>query len=190
MVPITIILSEWFRRKSSNAYKNVRDKISEVLSDLQESLAGIRIITAHNRRKYNVSKHTNIVGEHKDANLEAVQAASVYTPGTEAIAIIGRALVLIVGGRMVLNGELEIGELTAFLLYLVFFTPIQTLTQLYNGYQQGQAAVAKLRDLLRQYLLFLKIPLRNQFLIFRVKLSLRMSISPTMTKHLFLKISI
>tara|TARA_B100000519_G_scaffold129658_1_gene112048 strand:- start:1226 stop:2176 length:951 start_codon:yes stop_codon:yes gene_type:complete len=50
---------------------------------------------------------------------------------------------------MVLNGELEIGELTAFLLYLgAFFTPIQTLTQLYNGYQQGQAAVAKLRDLL------------------------------------------
>ena len=50
---------------------------------------------------------------------------------------------------MVLNGELEIGELTAFLLYLgAFFTPIQTLTQLYNGYQQGQAAVAKLKDLL------------------------------------------
>ena len=37
VVPITIILSEWFRRKSSNAYRNVRDKISEVLSDLQES---------------------------------------------------------------------------------------------------------------------------------------------------------
>ena len=149
VVPITIILSEWFRRKSSKAYEAVRDKISEVLSDLQESLAGIRIITAHNRRKHNVTKHTNIVGEHKDANLEAVQAASVYTPGTEAIAILGRALVLIVGGRMVLNGELEIGELTAFLLYLgAFFTPIQTLTQLYNGYQQGQAAVSKLRDLL------------------------------------------
>ena len=50
---------------------------------------------------------------------------------------------------MVLNGELEIGELTAFLLYLgAFFAPIQTLTQLYNGYQQGQAAVSKLRDLL------------------------------------------
>jgi len=50
---------------------------------------------------------------------------------------------------MVLNQDLEIGELTAFLLYLgAFFTPIQTLTQLYNGYQQGQAAVAKLRELL------------------------------------------
>ena len=149
VVPITVVLSEWFRRKSSNAYRIVRNMISDVLSDLQESLAGIRVITAHNRRAYNVARHTNIVGEHKDANLDAVKAASIYTPGTESIAILGRALVLIVGGRMVLNGELEIGELTAFLLYLgAFFTPIQTLTQLYNGYQQGQAAVAKLRDLL------------------------------------------
>ena len=149
VVPITVVLSEWFRRKSSNAYRIVRNKISDVLSDLQESLAGIRVITAHNRRAFNVARHTNIVGEHKDANLDAVKAASIYTPGTESIAILGRALVLIVGGRMVLNGELEIGELTAFLLYLgAFFTPIQTLTQLYNGYQQGQAAVAKLRDLL------------------------------------------
>ena len=149
VVPITVVLSEWFRRKSSNAYRIVRNKISDVLSDLQESLAGIRVITAHNRRAYNVARHTNIVGEHKDANLDAVKAASIYTPGTESIAILGRALVLIVGGRLVLNGELEIGELTAFLLYLgAFFTPIQTLTQLYNGYQQGQAAVAKLRDLL------------------------------------------
>ncbi|MEG3586594.1 MAG: ABC transporter ATP-binding protein [Actinomycetota bacterium] len=149
IIPITILLSEWFRRKSSNAYGRVRNRISEVLSDLQESLAGIRVITAHNRRKHNVIRHTNIVGEHKEANLDAIKAASVYTPGTEAIAIVGRALVLIVGGRMVLNGDLEIGELTAFLLYLgAFFTPIQTLTQLYNGYQQGQAAVAKLRELL------------------------------------------
>jgi len=149
IVPITILLSEWFRRKSSSAYERVRNRISDVLSDLQESLAGIRVITAHNRRKHNVIRHTNIVGEHKEANLDAIKAASVYTPGTEAIAIVGRALVLIVGGRMVLNGDLEIGELTAFLLYLgAFFTPIQTLTQLYNGYQQGQAAVAKLRELL------------------------------------------
>ena len=79
VVPITVVLSEWFGKKSSNAYRIVRNKISDVLSDLQESLAGIRVITAHNRRAYNVAKHTNIVGEHKDANLDAVKAASIAT---------------------------------------------------------------------------------------------------------------
>jgi ATP-binding cassette subfamily B protein len=149
VVPVTLVLSEWFRRRSESAYRRVRNRIGDVLADLQESLAGIRVITAHNRRRHNVIRHTNIVGEHKDANLAAVRAASIYTPGTESIAIIGRAFVLLIGGRMVLNRSLSIGELTAFLLYLgAFFAPIQTLTQLYNGYQQGQAATAKLRELL------------------------------------------
>lgn len=149
VVPVTLVMSEWFRRASDSAYGRVRDRIGEVLSDLQESLAGVRVITAHNRRRHNLVHHTNVVGDHKDANLDAIRAASIYTPGTEAVAICGQALVLLIGGRMVLDGELEIGELTAFLLYLgAFFAPIQTLTQLYNGYQQGQAAVAKLRTLL------------------------------------------
>jgi ATP-binding cassette subfamily B protein len=149
VVPVTLLLSEWFRRRSDTAYLQVRDRIGEVLSDLSESLAGVRVITALNRRRHNVIHHTNVVGAHKAANLDAVRATSIYTPGTEAISVIGQAMVLLIGGRMVLDGDLEIGELTAYLLYLgAFFAPIQSLTQLYNGYQQGQAAVVKLRDLL------------------------------------------
>ena len=149
VLPITIVLSNWFRRRSDAAYGLVRDHIGRVLSDLQESLAGIRVITAHNRRRHNVVNHTNVVGDHKDANLNAIRAASIYTPGTEGIAIFGQAMVLLIGGRLVIGGDLEVGELTAFLLYLAaFFAPIQSLTQLYNGYQQGQAAVKKLRELL------------------------------------------
>ncbi len=149
VVPVTVLLSNWFRHRSDRAYGAVRDRIAEVLSDLQESLAGIRVITAHNRRRHNVVNHTNIVGDHKDANLDAIRAASIYTPGTEAISIFGQAMILLIGGRAVISGDLAIGELTAFLLYLgAFFAPIQSLTQLYNGYQQGQAAVRKLRTLL------------------------------------------
>lgn len=149
VVPITLILSHWFRKASDSAYQRVRDRIGDVLAHLSESLAGIRVITAHNRRRHNIVFHRNVVGDHKTANLDAIRAASIYTPGTEGIAIAGQALILLIGGRMVLNDDLEIGELTAFLLYLsAFFAPIQTLTQLYNGYQQGQSAVAKLRRLL------------------------------------------
>lgn len=149
VMPVTLILSNWFRRRSDRSYGLVRERIAEVLSDLSESLAGIRVITAHNRRRHNVVHHTNVVGDHKDANLAAIKAASIYTPGTEAISIFGQAMILLIGGNMVLNGNLEIGELTAFLLYLAaFFAPIQSLTQLYNGYQQGQAAVRKLGELL------------------------------------------
>lgn len=149
VLPATLLSSNWFRKASDASYGAVRDRIAAVLSDLQESLAGVRVITAHNRRGHNVVHHTDVVGDHKTANLAAIRAASIYTPGTEAIAIVGQAMILLIGGAMVIDGRLEIGELTAFLLYLAaFFAPIQTLTQLYNGYQQGQAAVTKLRELL------------------------------------------
>src|SRR5688500_6160003 len=63
------------------------------------------------------------------------------------LGILGQGAMLLIGGRMVLRGDLSVGELTAFILYInQFFLPIQQLVQLYNTYQQGQAAVNKLRD--------------------------------------------
>ncbi len=151
VVPATFALSIWFRRVSDRYYDLVRDRIAEVLADLQESLAGIRVITAHNRRPHNVAHHTNVVVRHKDANLKGVKAASVYGSSAEAIGIIGQAIILVVGGYMVFRGSLTAGELVAFVLYLTaFFAPIQQLVQLYNAYQQGQASMRKLRDVLAQ----------------------------------------
>lgn len=149
VVPATLALTLWFRRRSDRGYGLVRDRIADVLADLQESLAGIRVITAHNRRRHNVIRHRNITGDHYDANLTTARAASVYGPGSEAIGVVAQAFLLAVGGYQVLQGRITIGELAAFLLYVTaFFAPIQTLVQLYNSYQQGQAAMSKLRDLL------------------------------------------
>jgi len=149
VVPLMVAMTLWFRSASDRGYLVVRDRIAEVLSDLQESLSGIRIITAHNRRAHNVIHHDNVVGAHKDANLYTSRVGAIYGPGTEFVGVIGQALILLIGGQMVLNGSLSLGELTAFVLYLTaFFAPIQQLVQLYNTYQQGQSAVTKLRDLL------------------------------------------
>jgi ATP-binding cassette, subfamily B, bacterial len=149
VIPPLVLMTLWFRAASDRGYTRVRDRIADVLADLQESLAGIRIITAHNRRRHNVVHHTNVIGEHMDANLYTARVGAIYGPGTEALGIIGQAVILVVGGNMVLQGTLSLGELTLFVLYLTyFFAPIQQLVQLYNTYQQGQAAITKLRDVL------------------------------------------
>jgi ATP-binding cassette subfamily B protein len=149
VVPVMLVLTLWFRGASDRGYSVVRDRIAEVLADLQESLSGIRIITAHNRRRHNVTHHDNVIGSHLDANLYTARVGAVYGPASEALGVIAQALILGIGGWMVVNDRLTLGELTAFVLYLTaFFAPIQQLVQLYNTYQQGQAAVTKLRDLL------------------------------------------
>ncbi|MEM9201559.1 MAG: ABC transporter ATP-binding protein [Actinomycetota bacterium] len=148
-LPPTLLSALWFRRVSSVGYLRVRDRIADLLSHLQESLAGIRVIAAHSRRDRNLDEHRTVVGEHLDAQIDTSRANSLYGPGTEMIGIGTQAILLGVGGAMAANGRISVGELAAFLLFLTsFFAPIQTLVQLYNSYQQGGAAIVKLRDLL------------------------------------------
>ena len=148
-LPPTLGLSLWFRKVSSAGYLRVRDRIADLLSHLQESLAGIRVIAAHNRRSRNLTDHRLEVGRHRDAQINTSRANSIYAPGTEMIGIGTQAVLLAAGGAMVANGRLTVGEMAAFLLFLAsFFAPIQTLVQLYNSYQQGGAAIVKLRELL------------------------------------------
>jgi len=149
VVPVNVVLTLWFRRVSLVGYLRVRDRIADVLSNLAESLAGIRVITAFHRRDHDVARHQRVIDAHLEANLYTGRAQALFGPGTEAIGIVAQAVVLLVGGRMALRGDVSIGELTAFLLFLTsFFAPIQSLVQLYNQYQQGSAAILKLREVL------------------------------------------
>jgi ATP-binding cassette subfamily B protein len=150
VVPLLTALSLWFRAASERGYERVRDGVAGVLSDLSESLAGVRVITGFNRQLHNTVQHRNVVGTYRDANDYTAKVNARYGPTTDAIGLLGQAALLLIGGRMVLRGELTVGELTAFLLYLSsFFQPIQQLVQLYNQYQAGRAAIVKLDGLLR-----------------------------------------
>jgi len=149
IVPALVLASLWFKRASERGYDRVRDGIANVLADLSESLHGVRIVTAHNRQRHNVIHHRNVVGDYRDANNYTAKINAVYGPGTQLLGVLGQAVLLAIGGDMVLNHSLSIGALVAFFLYLNrFFQPIQLLVQQYNTYQQGQASVNKLRDLI------------------------------------------
>ena len=149
VLPILIVMSIWFRRASERGYDKVRDGIALVLADLSESLQGVRVVTAHNRQRYNIETHRDVVGSYRDANNYTGRIASIYGPGSQALSVFGQVLILGFGGYMFLHNEINLGELTAFFLYVNrFFAPIQLLTQQYNTFQQGRASVFKLRDLL------------------------------------------
>jgi ATP-binding cassette subfamily B protein len=150
IVPALLVVTIWFRRASDHGYDMVRDRISDLLSHLQESLSGIRIIAAYNRQRHNVVEHRNVAARYRDANDYTATVGAIYGPSAEIIGLCGQILVLLVGGRMVLDGRLSLGELSAFVLSLnTFFAPIQQLVQLYDTFQKGQASLRKLGDLLQ-----------------------------------------
>ena len=148
IVPALVVASLWFKRASERGYDRVRDGIANVLADLSESLHGVRIVTAHNRQQHNVAHHRNVVGDYRDANNYTAHVNAIYGPGTQLLGVLSQAVLLAVGGAMVVDHTLSLGALVAFFLYLNrFFQPIQLLVQQYNTFQQGQASVFKLRDL-------------------------------------------
>jgi ATP-binding cassette subfamily B protein len=149
VVPPMVALTIWFQKRSTVAYAAVRERIADVLTDFQESLAGVRVVAMHNRQRHNIVHHRNVIGRHVDANLRAASIAARYGPATQAIEVGGQCLIFMAGGVMLLRGTLTPGELAAFVLYVgTVFGPIQELVQLYNTYQSGNAAVRKLREVL------------------------------------------
>ncbi len=133
------------------ATRRVRDGIAAVLSDLSESLAGVRVITGFNRQLHNNAQHRSVVASYRDANSYTAKINAFYGSDhrLHRPARSGR-LAAHRWSNMVLRGEMKVGELTAFILYVgAFFQPIQQLVQLYNQYQSGRAAVVKLDGLLR-----------------------------------------
>jgi ATP-binding cassette subfamily B protein len=149
VVPVMTVMTLWFQRASDRAYLQVRDRIANVLSDFSESLAGIRVVAAHNRQRHNTDNHVNVAGDYREANDLTARIAAIYGPASEGLGYLATILVLLIGGNLVLRGEMDVGELTGFVLALAgFFLPIQQMAQLYNNYQQAQSGITKLRELL------------------------------------------
>ncbi|HEY7107454.1 MAG TPA: ABC transporter ATP-binding protein [Acidimicrobiia bacterium] len=148
VVPTMGVLTMWFRSQSDYGYLAVRDWIAHLMADLQENLSGTRVVAAHNRQQFNRVKHDNIIGDYRGANLYTANIGGLYAPGAQFIGVLAQAMIVLVGGHMVLDGKLSYGDFAAFSLYLTrLFAPIQQLAQLYNTYQQGRAGVTKLREL-------------------------------------------
>jgi ATP-binding cassette, subfamily B, bacterial len=148
VVPVLTVMSLWFRVASERAYDKVRDGIADVMADLSESLHGVRVVTANNRQASNIVHHRNVIGAYRDANNVTARINAIYGPGSQLLGVLAQAVLLAVGGLMVVDHTLTIGALVAFFLYLNrFFNPITLLVQQYNTFQQGRASILKLDTL-------------------------------------------
>ena len=101
IVPLLLGLSLWFRSSSDKGYQRVRDGIASVLSDLSESLSGVRVVTGFNRARHNVLYHRNVIGVYRDANDHTAHLAATYGACTEFVGLLGQAMLLLIGGNMV-----------------------------------------------------------------------------------------
>ena len=148
-LPVLIVASVRFQRSSNRAYLAVRDRVGQTLSTLQEGLSGVRVIQAFGREDAQVRRFSRHNQDQLDAHLHAVRLSALYFPVVELAGVATTAAVVGFGGVLVHRGDVSIGTVAAFVLYLAnLFEPIQQLSQLFNLVQSAGAALSKLFGLL------------------------------------------
>jgi ABC-type multidrug transport system fused ATPase/permease subunit len=150
-MPIVLALTAWFRNNSARSYRAVRRAIVLVIVHYVESLGGIRAVHAFRREPRNQEIFEDVNARYRDANIWSNRLASTFGPGIILLGRLTTTSVLVFGGYLVVQGQLTLGVLTAFVLYLrQFFEPMQDLSQFYNTFQAAGAALEKLAGVIEE----------------------------------------
>jgi ATP-binding cassette, subfamily B, bacterial len=149
--PILVWLAAWFRTESSKTYREVRESAALVIVQFVETMTGIKAVQAYRREPRNQEIFEDIADRYKAINERTFKLLAVFMPGVKLVGNLTTGVVLLYGGYRVLHGQMTIGTLAAFLLYLrMFFEPMQEITQFFNTFQSASSALEKLGGVLAE----------------------------------------
>jgi len=147
--PLMAIATSIFRVRSSRAYRAVRERLGLVTATLAEDIAGMRVVQSFTREERNQRQFRAVNSRYRESNQETVVLNGLYFPFVDFLSAVATATVLGFGGWLALNGDVTVGTLFAFLLYLSnFFDPVQQLSQLYNTFLSAVAALDKIMEVM------------------------------------------
>jgi ABC-type multidrug transport system fused ATPase/permease subunit len=149
--PALFWVARWFQRNSAAAYRRTRETIAALIVQFTETFGGIRAVQAFRREPRNDQLHAALNENNRRAQDRAFWLIAVFVPAVTLIGNLVTVAVLGYGALRVLDGDLAVGTLVSFLLYLRrFFDPLQDVAMFYNSYQSASAALEKLSGVLEE----------------------------------------
>jgi ATP-binding cassette subfamily B protein len=149
--PLLFLVGRWFQRNSTIAYRRTRQTIAALIVQFTETFGGIRAVQAFRREPRNDELHAQLNEDNRQAHHHAFWLIAVFVPAVTMIGNLITVAVLGYGALRVMDGDLAIGVLVSFLLYLRrFFDPLQDIAMFYNSYQSAGAALEKLSGVLEE----------------------------------------
>lgn len=152
LVPIPLLIggAMWYTSTAHKRYRKQREAASAMNSLLMDNLQGIRQIKAFGRQDYEDARFATRADQLRDGTLVVMRAWAIYGPSMHFVGSLGIGLILWVGGTQVLQGNMNVGELVAFMLYagMFFYEPIGRLHGLNQMLQSARAAAARVFDIL------------------------------------------
>lgn len=148
-VPVLAVALRMFNRRVRPIYRQVRDRLGDINARLQDNISGIRVIQAFGQEREVLDRFFEESQSYYRARVRGIRSWSTFFPAIRFLASLGVVMVLAFGARRVVNGELSLGTLVAFLSYAAsFYQPIHRLTEVDNIFQQAIAAGERIFELL------------------------------------------
>ncbi len=149
VLPLIVLITQWFRRNVRDSYRTVRVWIAKINAFLQEHIGGIATVQLFRREAWTFARFDAIDRGHRDANIESIFYYAVFYPAIEVTAALATALIIWYGGARVLAGALTLGTLVAFIQYSHrFFRPISDISEKFNLLQSAMASSERIFKLL------------------------------------------
>ncbi|HEX3930367.1 MAG TPA: ABC transporter ATP-binding protein [Nocardioides sp.] len=149
--PFLAWVTNWFRKESAKSYRVTREKVALVIVHFVESMNGIRAVQAFRREPRNQEIFEDVNDQYRAANLVAFRLVAWFMPEIRLIGNLTIGVVLLYGGYLAYQGQVTVGVLAAFLLYLrQFFEPMMDISQFYNTFQSASAALEKISGVLEE----------------------------------------
>ncbi|MBH0779060.1 ABC transporter ATP-binding protein [Nocardia bovistercoris] len=149
-VPLALV-TRWAQRRQRAGYRRTRGAIAKVVVQFVESMGGMRAVQAFRRERRNESVLAVEDAEFQSATAAAIRGMGDYAGLTRLLGNLTTTVVIVVGAWQVIEGNLALGVLAAYLLYLnEFYGPLDELAQVFNAYQSAAAALEKISGVLEE----------------------------------------
>ncbi len=149
VLPLIVLVTQWFRTHVRESYRTVRLWIARINAFLQEHITGMATVQLFRRERVSYARFDDINRRHRDANVESIFYYAVFYPAIEVIGALAAALLIWFGGGWTMQGTLTLGSLVAFLLYSQrFFRPISDMSEKFNVLQAAMASSERIFKLL------------------------------------------
>ena len=149
IIPLLFFILGYWQRFARRSFMRIRRAIAMVNGEYNQNITGVRVVESLNRQDENLRHFDELNYEHLDANMQASRFSGALNPVVEILTGIAIGVVLIMGGTMVLDGNLEWSVLVVFTMWIQRFTePIRHLTMQYSQLQRGMAAGVRIFEIL------------------------------------------
>lgn len=149
VLPLLIWAANVFRKGVRDSFQEVRTEVAKLNAFLQEHITGMQVVQLFNRQKAEEAKFRVINARHRDANIRSIFYYAIFFPVVELIVAATFAIIIWYGTRGLLHHSLQIGQLTAFIMFInLFFRPVRMIADRFNNIQMGMVAAERIFQLI------------------------------------------